>query len=379
MSEIFYSEPTFSYSPEEIKEKDEKEMEDALKAIEEIEKAGLVPFPLFWHDNEDNPVELTAYVHPSFTPSCSEGFFEKNRMDYNIYVPSYKRPHAPTLKMVQRYGATNWYVCIDPSQFEEYRKHYPLERIVIRDIRFRDRDKMQTISSIPTPRSMSGHPGVVNFLLAFSKSMGERRYWTMDDDITKIALKSYKGEDRFEPSKHGPYNKDDFYRCSNVDPSYGFDFHEFMHSIERVQQKSRNASMIGIEKFGISFTLPVKFLLGTRVYTYYLTDNATQVDHMAQHNSDITTSLEMSKHGFVNMVFEGFMYDSLPTQVPGGATDLYKTTGTYEKSKILVRAQPNYSKISYRYSRIHHVTDFSSYRDLRLVPQAVEYSDFEEK
>lgn len=355
------------FTDEEIAERNRIEAERNAKALERVKADGFVRFPVFFKDNHFNNVELEAWVHPDFTPSNSEGYFEKYGMNYNIYVPSYKRAEGTkTIEMLKEHGISNYYLAIDPDQYLDYIEHHDPRHIIIRDIRFRDDSMVDMCSSVKSPNSMHGHSGIVNFLLAFSRSMGERRFWTMDDDIINMAMKAHKGAD---PAPAGvPYDKDNYYRCSNIQPEYGFDFTKFLHSMEEIGKKARNAGFIGLEKFGLVFQLPVIWKLGTRVYTFYLTDNKNQVKHWGQHNNDVITSLELSKSGFVNMLFEGISYNSEGTQVgDGGQVEVYKTFGTFDKGKVLVRAQPNYAKIAVNYNRIHHFVDYTKYNKQRLV------------
>lgn len=362
------------FTAEEVAERNAKEVAANEAGLKLVKEAGFIALPLYADDLDGEPYEGETWVHPDFEPSRSEGFFERHGMHYNIYVPSYERAQtAATLKMLEEFGATNWYVAVDPSQFEAYSKEYPLHRIIIRDINFRRERLLDLNSSIASPDSMHGHAGICNFLLAFSRSMRERRYWTMDDDIMCLALKAHKGD---EPAPlDGVYNKDDYYRCSRIREEYGFNFQSFMEDMENVARATRNAGFIGLEKFGLVFRLPVMWKLGTRVYSFYLSDNKTQVTHLGQHNNDVITSLELSKHGLVNCLFEGIGYHSGATQTAGGQTEVYKKFGTLDKGKVLVRAQPNFSKISYEYSRIHHSVDYNTHNKARVVGSPVGEED----
>lgn len=358
---------------EEIEARNKAEIERNEKALEKIIADGFVEFPVFFQDNNYKWVEKKTYVHPSFTPSQSEGFKERYGMDYNIYVPSYKRAKGTkTIEMLKVHGIENYYLAIDPDQYEDYIKHHSPERLIIRDISFRSDEMIDLHSSVLSPNSMHGHSGIVNFLLAFSRSMGERRFWTMDDDIVNMAMKAHKGDKSAD--NNIPYDKNNYYRCSNILPEYGFNFTKFLSSLEEIGKKSRNAGFIGLEKFGLVFQLPVCWRLGTRVYTFYLTDNKNQVKHIGQHNNDVITSLELSKNGMVNMLFEGICYNSEGTQVgDGGQVEVYKTFGTFDKGKVLVRAQPNYAKISVNYNRIHHSVNYNHYNKQRLVGAVKSY------
>jgi hypothetical protein len=224
-------------------------------------------------------------------------------------------------------------------------------------------------TSMDTPNYTHGTSGIYNFLLSFSRAMGEKKFWTMDDDIIGIAMKAHKGDDLM---KNGEvYDKNNFYRCSKIVEDYGFNYKNFMKSLEDVSDKARNPGFVSLEKFGLVFALPIFWKLGTRAYSYYLTDNSSQCNHLGALNNDVTTSLEMSKRGYVQMMFEGICYNSLPTQQGGGLTEQYKRFGTLEKGKRLVKSEPSCARIVERYSRVHHIVDYNYYNTQRLVGKPI--------
>ena len=363
---IEYEENIHIYTQEEvdlINKEDEKVEKDALK---DVIADGFVRFPVFFRDKDDNLVEGFSYVSPDFTPSCAEGFSAKNGMNFNIYIPSYGRAGtAKTMAMMNEYLVENWYAVIDPSQYQEYKKHYPINHLIIRDGSFRSLDKLDIATSRLSPDTMHGTSGLYNFLLYFSRSLGETHYWTMDDDIRGVAMKARKGD---SITKAGDkYDKNEYYRCSHMKNAYGFRFNKFLFSIEELTKKMRNPGFVGIEKFGLVFALPIMWKLGTRLYSFYLTSNKTRMDHYGQHNNDVITSLGMSRAGYVNLLFEGICYDSAPTQAGGGLTEVYAKFGTLDKGKVLCRTHPHYSKITNNYNRIHHSVNYTKYNKQRIV------------
>ena len=342
--------------------------------IPEILKDGYIEFPILY-DNGPEPIWSKAYLPPNFEPSLSPGFEERHGLRYNIYIPSYKRAGiASTNKVLDSFGITNYYFCVDPSQYPAYKEAYGIDKVIIRDPSFKSEDKLDLANSVISPDFLHGASGVFNSLLYLSKSLGEKAYFTMDDDIMGLGIKARKGDGIVPGEK---YDKDNYYRCSNLTPDVGYDLKENLNDMMILFDKMRNKSFMSAEKYGLVFALPISIKLGTRSYSFYLTDNANQRDHLGQQNNDIITSLEMSKYGYVNVIIEGIpQYNSADTQVlEGGATDVYKTFGTLDKAKVLVQAQPNYSKISVTYSRVHHFVDFNQYNKQRLLGAVKEKQD----
>lgn len=354
------------FTQEEVDALNKEYYDDENSYIPQILEDGFIQFPILY-DNGPEQIWSDCYLPPNFVPSCTPGFEEKTGLRYNIYIPSYKRAGiALTNGLLDKFGIENYYFCIDPSQYPAYKEAYGIEKIIIRDPSFKSEDKLDLANSVLSPDYLHGASGVFNALLYISKSLGEKAYFTMDDDIMGLGIKARKGDGVVVGEK---YDKDNYYRCSNLTPEVGYDFKENLNDMMILFDKMRNKSFMSAEKYGLVFALPVSIKLGTRSYSFYLTDNSNQRDHLGQQNNDIITSLEMSKYGFVNAIVEGIpQYNSADTQVlAGGATDVYAKFGTLDKAKVLVQAQPNYSKVSVVYSRVHHFVDFNQYNKQRLL------------
>lgn len=342
------------------------------ECLKEIIEDGYIQFDVLY-DKEVQPLWGRCFVPSTFIPSCAEGFKEKFGMRFNIYIPSYKRAGITlTDKMLDMFGVKNYYLCIDPDQYTEYKKHYPKEHLIIRDWTLKSEEKVDLASSIITPDYLHGPCGVFNSLLYLARATGETHYWTIDDDMMAIGIRAFKGgSDGLSIAKE-KYQKENWYRCSALKPEYGFNFIEFMNDLEEISLKTRNGGMVALEKYGLAFALPISWKMGTRAFSYYLTNVEKQCNHIGTQNNDIITSLEMGKHGYSNIIFEGYGYASLDTQSQkGGVSDVYRVFGTLDKGKVLVQAQPNYSKISNVYNRIHHTVDFNQYNKIRLLGDEV--------
>ena len=363
---VHYDSGLNQFTQEEVDKLNEEYYAKEESYIPQIIEDGYIEFPILY-DNGPEPIWSSCYLPPSFIPSCTPGFEEKFGLRYNIYIPSYKRAGiALTNKMLDRFGIENYYFCVDPSQYPAYKKEYGIDRVIVRDPSFKSESQLDLTNSAISPDSLHGASGVFNSLLYISKCLGEDAYFTMDDDIMGLGIKARKGDGIVPGEK---YDKDNYYRCSNLTPEVGYDFKENLNDMMILFDRMRNRSFMSCEKYGRVFALPVSIKLGTRSYSFYLTDNRNQRDHLGQQNNDIITSLEMSKYGFVNAIIEGVpQYNSADTQVlQGGATDVYNKFGTLDKAKVLVQAQPDYSKVSVVYSRVHHFVDFNQYNKQRLL------------
>ena len=370
---VYYDSGLNKYTQEEVDEINRKFYENEDSYIPQILEAGYIEFPILW-DNGPEPIWSNCYLPPEFIPSNFDGFEEKYGLRYNIYIPSYKRAGITmTDKMLDSFDIENYYLCIDPSQYPEYKKFHDRKHLIIRDPRFKSKEKVDLSCSVIAPDYLHGAAPVFNSLLYISRAVGEKSYFVMDDDMVSVGLKAMKDK-YYEINKDAPYNKDHFYRCSSLSKEVGFDLKEYLAGFMQIWDKIRNRSMMSNEKYGLVFALPISWKTGTRSYSFYIKDSQSGIDFISNQNNDISTSLEYSKYGLVNVIEEGFcQYNSLDTQSQaGGATDTYMSFGTLDKSKVLAQAQPNYTKISYLYNRIHHTCDFNSYNKMRLVGAAKE-------
>lgn len=360
-----YDSGIYDNPPDELKKLNEKYYEDEKSAISKILEDGYIEFPLLF-ESFGEEIWSSCYLPPEFEPSFSPGFREKYGMDFNIYIPSYQRASISyTAKTLDSFDIENYYICIDPSQYEEYRKYHKRKHLIIRDPSFKSEEKVDLISSVKCPDYLHGGSGVFNSMLYISKNVGEDMYFTMDDDFLNFGIRSYRGDTKAPNDQ--PYKKDDYFRASRLTPEV-FDLKEFFGNLGDFYNKIRNRGMLAFEKYGLNHRSPISFRLGTRSYSCYLTDTHTQLDHKGQHNNDTIVSIANSQAGYVNILFQGLQYSSCDTQSSqGGVTEVYKRFGTLDKSKCLVQAHPDISKISFIFNRIHHVCDFTKYGKMRML------------
>jgi hypothetical protein len=203
------------FTEEQVAEADARFRAANGQAMARVKEDGFVRFPV-WHRSVDGDlVEKEAWLHPRFEPSCTEGFLDRHRMATNIYVPSYQRAGtADTPKMLDGWGVNNYYLLVDPDQYLTYREHYPLERLVVRDIGFREPNMLQPHSALRRPMAMAGHAPLCNFTLALSRSLGESHFTFADDDIRKLVLKARKV---FAPAE--PYDRSNYYYATRLNSS----------------------------------------------------------------------------------------------------------------------------------------------------------------
>ena len=385
----YYESGMQKWSKDEIEEMNKKFFESCEEYVQMALDDGFIEFPIMYEEGPDKILWSKCWLPPTFVPSGSEGFKEKYGFDFNIYIPSYKRAgFAATGPLLDTYGITNYYYCVDPDQYPIYKAEYGPEKVIIRDPTFKNDEKLYQVLSTNVAYNLAGGASFINAILYMAKALGEDKYFIADDDIYGIGLKAPKSKFGIVPGGV-KYYKDNFLRCSNLTPELGFDLKDYLTDMEKVFDLGRNRCAIATEKYGLVYNVPINHIrYGTRSYTFYLSDTHMTADHEGLLNNDISTSLRNGQRGLVNMLLEGYQYNSWDTQPRitkkdantgelkvldgGGCTDSYRSFGTLDKAKCLVQAHPNFNKITFLFNRIHHVSDFSQYTNQRLVGAPVD-------
>lgn len=369
---FYYDSGMKQWSKEEVEQIDKEYFDNTRQYIEMALADGFIEFPIMWDNGPDDVQWSSCYLPPNFMPSHAEGYKERYGMNYNIYIPSYGRAgDTYTDKVLDTFGIENYYFCVDPDQYPAYKEAYGKEKVIIRDYSFKKKDKTNRMSSVNAPHYLIAGSAFMNALLYMTKSLGDDRYWMLDDDLYSIGLKAPKGN--LDLSKGDfKYNKDDFLRCSFLTEEYiDFDFKAFLCDLEEFAMQSRNLSAIALDKYGLVFTKPIGIDFGSRAYSFFLADANLQLDERGFQNNDTINSIDAQRQGQVVAIVHGYYYHSFSSQSQsGGCTGAYTSYGTLDKGKSLVAACPNNSKISFLFSRIHHSVDYSIYNKNRLVGKA---------
>jgi hypothetical protein len=87
----------------------------------------------------------------------------------------------------------------------------------------------------------------------------------------------------------------------------------------------------------------------------------------------------MLKAGWCTVLFNAFLQGKMGTQVlkGGNTTELYGK-GTAEKSRMLVEVHPEYARLRYWNERVHHLVDYTKFKQ-RLIRRVQQPEKFELK
>lgn len=161
---------------------------------------------------------------------------------------------------------------------------------------------------------------------------------------------------------------------------------EIFRSCERFVDRYTNIGIAGLnyECFAIGGEHIPPLVINTRIYSYGLWNlNCPYIMQRGRYNEDTIQSLDILTHGWCTVQFNCMLADKLHTQaMKGGNTEVFYSKdlgGTIPKSQLLVETYPQYATLVYKFERIHHVVDYSSFtQPLKLKPE-YEYLNEQDK
>jgi hypothetical protein len=235
-----------------------------------------------------------------------------------------------------------YHVIVEEQEFDEYAKVIDPLCLLILDPNYqRDYD---TCDQLGDSRS-KGSGSARNFAWDHSIEQGHKFHWIMDDNI--------KGFYRL--------NKNLLVRIAN---GAGF------RAMEDFVLRYTNVAMAGPQYYMFA---PRKqkmppFICNTRIYSCNLIRNDVPFRWRGRYNEDTDLSLRMLKAGYCTILFNAFIQDKITTQhLPGGNTEDVYGDGTLMKSIMQVRNHPDVSELAWRFGRIHHLVDYTGFKNNKLI------------
>lgn len=263
--------------------------------------------------------------------------------EFPVYIVSKGRHESRlTVRNLERMGVP-YRIVVEEQEYRDYAAVIDPAKILVLDKQYqRDYDPCDHLG----PEVSKGSGPARNFAWDHSVTLGAARHWVMDDNHVR-------GFFRFDRNLKVPVADGTIFRC-----------------MEDFVSRYRNIGMAGPNdfRFAARKTTPPPYTLNTRIYSCILIQNDLPFRWRARFNEDADLSLRMLKAGLCTVQFNAFLQDKANTQtVKGGNTELYKTHGTLAKSRLLVALHPDVAKVVWRFSRWHHVVDYSSFKANKLI------------
>jgi len=280
---------------------------------------------------------------------------------YPVYIISKGRQDSMyTSRSLSRMKVPH-YIAIEPQDEENYEK--ALDHFQIREY--------VTLLIAPFSNHGDGPGRARNWCWDHSISLGAKRHWVMDDNIT------------------------DFYRLHEnirIRVESGVCFKVMEDFVDRYT----NVKIAGPQyRF---FCAPNQkyppFVKNTRIYSCLLIENDCKHRWRGRYNEDTDICLRVLKDGDCTVQFNAFLQGKGATQtLKGGNTeefyhkeigydtetgeaiqadetlkvkDRYNVAGTVAKSQMLVDMHPDVAKMVFRYGRWHHHVNYEPFKKLPL-------------
>jgi len=237
---------------------------------------------------------------------------------------------------------------VQESEVDAYTEANPNCRVIAWEQKYFD-EYEKTPELDPHPTTGAAH----NFAWAHSLSEGFSHHWIMDDNIRYFLIRHNARRIRLGNAKA-------------------------LHWHEEFIQKWRN--LAGLSLAMSPFMLGKPIGLNTRLYcaTLYRNDlHEYGIKWRRGLNDDTIVSIDILKTGYwctaeSRLVGIQKIGTSRKGRMSGGMTDFYADGGFIKKSAELVRLHPDCTKTVIRFNRIHHVVDFSGFKQ-QLVPVDANY------
>ena len=265
---------------------------------------------------------------------------------FPLYIVSKGRADSRlTAKSLEAMGVP-YSIVIEEQEYDDYAAVIDPKSIIILDPSYKER--YDCFDNLGLTKSTGPGPAR-NFVWDHAISNGHAWHWVMDDNINKFY--------RLNKNLKVPVGNGGCFRA-----------------MEDFCLRYTNVSMAGpnYEMFAPRRYLQPPFILNTRIYSCNLIRNDAPFRWRGRYNEDTDLSLRMLKAGWCTIQFNACLQNKMPTQqISGGNTaEFYAEEGTHPKSEMQVRMHPDVSRMAWRFGRVHHHVDYSSFRRNKLIKKA---------
>lgn len=274
---------------------------------------------------------------------------------YPIFIVSKGRWNSRlTVKALDRMGAF-YRVIVEEQEYDDYASVIDPSRLIILDKNYQN--TYDTLDDLGTSKSVG--PGAArNFAWDIAVKENTGSHWVMDDNI------------------------DAFHRLTN-NKKIEIESLVFFRAMEDFCDRYENVAMAGPNYYSFAKStdaLP-PFVTNTRIYSCNLIRNDIPFRWRGRYNEDTILSLDILKYGLCTIQFNAFLQGKVTTQRMAGGNnkDFYSIEGTLPKSKMLVKAHPDCSKLVYKFHRWHHAVNYHIFKQTLKKKQNIEKNTYKLK
>lgn len=289
-----------------------------------------------------------------------------------VFIPSKGRSkNCQTHRNLEAFDMHDWVYVVEPDDYWNYIHrlrddgvYRPETHVFAFDV---DRFKSPLTKDNPDgfdycdsygwdPNLTTGPGPARNALHQLAIDLGLKHYWMMDDDIANFAIDAFY----FQKNLWTKDLQNGGVKESRLSLKDAFEMYE------RMLDKFSNIGLAELDKQGLvqNHRKNCHFSVNCKAYTCIrFSTEGPKIRWRSRFNDDVMISLDYEKRGFVNVSCKVLSYQTPSTQSQaGGMTEAFKQEGTLRKVRYLVKQYPETSFATLKFGRIHHLVDYSKFR-----------------
>ena len=285
---------------------------------------------------------------------------------YPVYVISKGRHDCCLTSKFLTYCEVEHYVAVEPQEYDKYMEtvgQSPYTTVLTMDMSFQD--TYETHYELAPGEERKTGPGAVrNWVWWHSMQNGHKKHHVCDDNINGFFLLADNVKFKVRTGA--------FIRA----------FEDFTDAHTNVKISAMNYG-----KFATQNDYHPSHIYNTRMYSWQLIENDLWnegIKWRGRYNEDSIISLDVMEKGYATLQTNAFLIDKLTTQTlrGGNMDEFYKEEGTLKKSQMLADLYPEVARVEFKFSRWHHVVDYSKYAsidpgfDPSLLPHGTDINDY---
>lgn len=250
---------------------------------------------------------------------------------YPIYIISKGRADSRLTVKALECMDIDYRIVIEPQEYDNYVAYINPQKIL----------------TLPFSNLGQGSIPARNWVWQYSKNMGAKRHWILDDNIAKFERTNFNMRIKVKSPVVFRIIEDFVDRYTNILMA-GMNYHYFVPSY--------------VIKPAIQFN--------TRIYSCILLSNNCDYQWRGKYNEDTDLSLRILKDGYCTALFNSIICDKKTTlTMKGGNTDNVYIDGDnrYKFAESLQKQHPDVTKIVWRYNRWHHEVDYRKFEKNKLI------------
>jgi hypothetical protein len=252
---------------------------------------------------------------------------------YPVYIISKGRWESRLTQKALEDIKVPYKIVIEPKEYNNYAEVIKKDNILVLPDNFSELKQ----GSIP----------VRNWVWEHSISIGAKRHWILDDNISNFRRLNYNLKIRVGSGTIFYVAEQFVDRYENVAIA-GFNYQWFAKQKQRIPP----------------------FYLNTRVYSCILIKNDIPYRWRGRYNEDTDLSLRVLKAGYCTVLFNAFLADKMTTMVmKGGNTDTIYNTGDNRRefAESLKEQHPDVVDVTWKFNRWHHQVNYLPFKKNKLI------------